>query len=135
MKNRLGIVLSLCLAGCDRDAAPKGEGSITAGDAMFSEIAKIPCGTVPPGYTRFDFKDGSWIAVRGIDSHNSPDGGTVGMVTNAGESAVVFTHVCGAGPTPLAGLMSSQAESASKALASVRASFKEYTPPHHSPIK
>jgi hypothetical protein len=125
MKNRLGIVLALCLIGCDRDADPKGEGSTSAGEEMFAEIANVPSGSVPPGYTRFDFEDGSWIAVRGIDSHKSPDGGTVGMMTNTGESAVIFTHVCGPGPTPLEGLIP-DAESASKALASVRASSKEY---------
>ena len=92
---------------------------------MLAEISKIPAGTVPPGYRRFDMKDGSWIALRGIDSHSTPDGGTVGVVTNTGEVAVFFTHVCGPGPAPLEFLFSST-ESASKALDSLRTSAKEY---------
>jgi len=92
---------------------------------MFSEISKSPAGTVPPGYTRFEMKDGGWLALKGIDSHSTPDGGTVGVVTNAGEAAVFFTHVCGPGPTPL-GFLFSSTESASKALESLRTSAKEY---------
>lgn len=92
---------------------------------MFAEMAKAPAGTVPPGYMRVDCDDGSWIAVKGIDSHENADGGTVGMITSSGESAVFFTHVCGPGPTPLEGLFKTT-ESSRKALESVRASTKEY---------
>lgn len=93
------ITLGLALAGCDKDAAPNGEGSTAAGVRMLTEISKIAVGTVPTEYTRFEFNDGSWIAMKGIDSHGDPDGGTVAVVTNTGDSAVFFTHVCGPGPT------------------------------------
>ena len=115
------MMMALCVVGCDRDAAPRGEGSAAAGQAMFVEIAKVPAGTVPPGYLRINFKDGTWIAARGIDSHGDPDGGTVGTVTNAGEAAVFFTHVCGPGPSPLEFLFTNS-ESASRALEALRAS-------------
>ncbi len=119
------IALGLALVGCDNDAAPKGEGSTTAGARMLAEISKVPVGTVPPGYTRFEFDDGSWIAIRGIDSHRDPDGGTVAVVTDSGDSAVFFTHVCGSGPTPLESLISS-AESAPMALEKLQASANEH---------
>ena len=121
------MIFALPLVGCDGDAAPEGEGSIVAGERMLEEISKVSVGTVPPGYTRFNFDDGSWIAIKGIDSHGGPDGGTVGLVTNEGESAIFFTHVCGPGATPLEGIVPS-AESASMALDRMRATKKEYRP-------
>lgn len=119
------IAFVLALAGCDHGAAPKGDGSAVAGERMLTEISHVSIGTVPPGYTRFDFDDGSWLAMKGIDSHGDADGGTVAVVTNAGDSAVFFTHVCGPGPTPLETLIP-PAESAPMALDGLRASTKEY---------
>ena len=92
---------------------------------MLSEISRAPTGTVPPDYVGIVLKDGSWIAIKGIDSHSTPDGGTVGVVTSTGEAAVFFTHVCGPGSTPLEGLITSR-DSAAKALESLRASATEY---------
>lgn len=121
MKKVLGLILALCAVGCDRDAAPAGEGSTAAGKAMFTEIARSATGTVPPGYFRIECGDGSWIAARGIDSHDNPEGGTVGVVTNTGEAAVFFTHVCGPGPDPLVSLFT-DTKSSRGALESLRVS-------------
>jgi hypothetical protein len=46
------------------------------------------------------------------------------MVTNAGESGVFFTHVCGPGPTPLESIIF-PADSAHQVLEKLRASTTE----------
>ena len=121
----MSIALGLTLAGCDRDSPPEGEGSFDAAQRLLTEISDVSTGTVPPGYLRVDFGDGTWIAMKGIDSHNDPEGGTVAVVSDDGDAAVFFTHVCGPGPTPLESLVP-PADTARMALQELRASMEEF---------
>lgn len=128
------FLIPLLPGGCRQDAAPAGEGSYAAAKRLSAEIAAVPPGTVPPGFSRFECQDGSWIAGKGIDSHQSPDGGTAALVTSTGASAIVFTHICGPGDIPLSGLFGSPGSttgnptSATAALATVRSRYPGQSP-------
>jgi hypothetical protein len=111
-----------------RDAAPRGEGSYVAAARIHSELLRmkgaLPDPRLPDGYHRFNHDDGTWYAATGIDSHSSPDGGTVGILTSDGQIAIFFTHVCGAGEMPL----SFTGETSAEVLANLRAGNKEWSP-------
>ena len=125
---RAAPALCLALAGCHSDAPPAGEGSAKAGDRILRELAALKptnaADPLPPGYHRFTFDDGSWYVATGIDSHKESDGGTVGVLTSAGEMAIFFTHVCGSGKMPV----SFPGDSANAVLAGLKATTKQYQP-------
>ncbi|MBK1882572.1 hypothetical protein JIN85_09100 [Luteolibacter pohnpeiensis] len=127
MKVFLLAIVSSILVGCNQDHAPKGEGSAAEGKQMLLEMKQAPVGSVPPGYVKFNLQDGSWLAMRAVDSHSSADGGTLGIVTDKGAIAVFFTHICGPGSTPLESFLS-DADSAADVLNQLRATEKEYLP-------
>jgi hypothetical protein len=110
------------------DADPAGEGSYEAAARIHQDLermrADLPEPPLPRGYFQFTNRDGSWYAATGIDSHSSPDGGTVGILTSTGEIAIFFTHVCGPGDMPL----TFPGDSAAEVLANLKEASKQWTP-------
>jgi hypothetical protein len=126
MNMRAWAMISVLLAGCEADDAPKGEGSYRAAERIAIELAKIKAmggdAELPDGYYRFDYDDGSWYVATGTDSHAGPDGGTIGVLTSDGETGIFFTHVCGPGQMPVTFFN----ESPEEAIAALRSSGTEY---------
>ena len=90
------------------DHPPQGEGSYEAAARILQELEalgqdreRLQKDRLPDGWYHFAYNDGSWYIAKGIDSHDEPDGGTVGVLTSNGDFGVFFTHICGRGPMPV----------------------------------
>ena len=128
LEMRAILIIFPFLVGCRSDAPPEGEGSYKAAARIVDELVAIkargPSTPLPTGFYKFTFKDGSWCIATGIDSHNSPDGGTVGILTSSGDTAIFFMHVCGPGPTPFEADM--QGDSMVAVMEQIRRTKTEY---------
>lgn len=108
------------------DQPPKGEGSYRAAERISRELATIKgkplSDDLPQGYYRFTYDDGSWYVATGTDSHDGADGGTLGILTSDGDTAVFFTHICGKGEMPVTFFEKSPKE----VIQQLRSTGKEY---------
>lgn len=100
------LLTFIAFCSCSLDPPPKGEGSFEEEDVIKRTLATLDANrqeALPSGYYQMRLGNGEPYIITATDSHSPRGGGTIGVLFRDGTIFTHFGHVCGPGPTPLAG--------------------------------